>query len=304
MQESEADFTFDEEPSSAVRRLALPVGLTALFIFVLFSSCYVINEQSVGIVSRFGRHVRTSRPGICVKLPWPFESVRKQNVTEIVTLPLGCDQPIEFLSSDGFPLRLAAQLRYKVDPANIHQYLFNAESTESILTSMAAAVLREAVSSLAARDALASVGPIQANAETALEQLIGRYPIGVQLVGLEIEHLGLPQGLALAAEAEAEAEKEAAAIIDRADEYRRQKAADADHAAAAILGAARLEAEKRIIRAKADAERFDALLAEYEKDPHTVKRVLYLDALRRLLPAARSVVIEDAAEPSTKGGSQ
>ena len=304
MQDSEADFTFDEEPSSAVRRLALPVGLTAVFIFVLFSSCYVVNEQSVGIVSRFGRHVRTSRPGICVKLPWPFESVRKQNVTEVRTLPIGCEQSVELLSSDGFPLRLGAQVRYKVDPANIHQYLFNAESTESILTSISMSVLREAVARLTVRESLASIGPIQANAENELEVLIGRYPIGVQLVGLEIEHLSLLQELAPAAEAAVEAEKEAAAIIDRADDYRRRKAADAEHTAAGVLGDARVDAEKRIIRAKADAERFEGLLAEYQKDPETVKRVLYLDALRRLLPAARSVVIEDAAAPDPKEGSQ
>ena len=302
MQDSEADFTFDEEPSSAARRLALPVGLTALFIFGLFSSCYVVNEQSVGIVSRFGRHVRTSRPGICVKLPWPVESVRKQNVTEVLTLPLGCEQPLELLSSDGFPLRLSAQIRYKVNPGETHQYLFNAESNESMLTSISVSVLRRAVSRQTAREALTSVGPLRADAESEVALLIGRYPVGVQLVGLEIEHLVLVQELAAAAEALPEAEKEAAAIVNRAEDYRRQKTSEAERRAAEIEADARLDAHKRIQRAKADSERFESLLAEYTKDPETVKRTLYLNALRNLLPAAKSVVIEEAdAPPPTEG---
>ena len=304
MQDSEADFTFDEEPSSAARRLALPVGLTALFIFVLFSSCYVVNEQSVGIVSRFGRHVRTSRPGICAKLPWPIESVRKQNVTEVLTLPLGCEKPVELLTSDGFPLRVSAQIRYKVNPAETHQYLFNAESIESMLTSMSLSVLRGTVSRQTAHEALTSVGPLRADAESELALLIRRYPVGMQLVGLEIEHLALVQELAAAAEALPEAEKEAAAIVHRAEDYRGQKTTEAERRAGEIAADARLDAEKLIQRAKADSERFESLLAEYQKDPETVKRTLYLNALRKLLPAARNVVIEEADAPEPTEGRQ
>ena len=59
--------------------------LIAVVLMVLFSSFQLIGEQQRGVVLRFGQFSRILQPGPSFKLPWPIESVRKVNATEIKT---------------------------------------------------------------------------------------------------------------------------------------------------------------------------------------------------------------------------
>ena len=303
MQDPEADFTFDEEPGSAARRLALPLGIIAFSLFLIYSSCYVVDEKSVGMVTRFGRHVRTSRPGICVKLPWPLEYARVENVTEIRKIDLAANGPADLLSLDGQPMICTAQIRFKVNPAEIHQFLFNAHSTEGIVRDLALSAIRSATAGHAARQMLAEQAEVQLAAEGELRTLAGQYPIGVQLVSLQIEHLGYPPETAAARESVAEARTNAAATVGAAEQYRVRKQADTERSVATQLSESRLDAEKRIVRAKAQAERFDQLLDRYHENPATVKQALYVETLRKLLPSVGRVLIEDVA-PQSPGRTQ
>ena len=295
MQDPEADFTFDEEPSSAARRLALPLGIIAFSLFIIFSSCYVVDEKSVGVVTRFGRHVRTSHPGICFKLPWPIEYARIENVTEIRTVQMAAKAPADLLAADGQPMICTARIRYKINPTEIHQYLFNTYSTDAIVHDLALSAIRTATAGLAARQILSEQADLQLRAETALHELIARYPIGVQLVSLQIQKLAYPPEAAAACESVMEARKNAAATIGGAEQCRVRTQADTEHKVAGLLSQARLDAEKRIVRAKAEVERFDQLLDGYHANPETVRQALYVETIGKLLPAVGKVLLEDTS---------
>jgi len=69
-----ADFRVPKPPSLATLRLfALVFGV----LFLIVSGYYQIEPDEVGVVQRFGAHVRTTDPGPHLKLPWPIETVRK-----------------------------------------------------------------------------------------------------------------------------------------------------------------------------------------------------------------------------------
>ena len=57
---------------------ALRIGLLAIAVLaLLFTAYYQVEPEEVGVVQRFGRYVRTSGPGLHLKLPFGIETVTK-----------------------------------------------------------------------------------------------------------------------------------------------------------------------------------------------------------------------------------
>ena len=71
---------------NANRLIAAGVAFIALM-YVLSSSIFVVDQRKFAVVFSFGQIVRViEKPGIQVKLPAPFESVRSVSYTHL-TLP-------------------------------------------------------------------------------------------------------------------------------------------------------------------------------------------------------------------------
>jgi len=59
--------------------------IAAIFLLgLVFGSFYTVQQQSRAIIERFGRYVRTARPGLNFKMPPPF-----QNMIVIASCPPG-----------------------------------------------------------------------------------------------------------------------------------------------------------------------------------------------------------------------
>src|SRR6058998_1793253 len=90
------DFTFPGFPSSALRRLTswVVVGFWTLFLGTLvWTSFYAVPADSVGIVQRFGRYVRTDDPGLRFKIPFGTDSVRLVPVRRQLKSEFGFSTP-------------------------------------------------------------------------------------------------------------------------------------------------------------------------------------------------------------------
>ena len=48
-----------------------------------------VDASNEGVVLRFGKHIRTSPPGLHMKIPWPVERVYEVSVQRIKTLEFG-----------------------------------------------------------------------------------------------------------------------------------------------------------------------------------------------------------------------
>lgn len=76
----------------ALRRNLPMIGLVAvalLVVLILLSVFYRVDASDQGVVLRFGKHVRTTEPGLHTKLPWPIERVYHVPVRRIQTLEFG-----------------------------------------------------------------------------------------------------------------------------------------------------------------------------------------------------------------------
>src|SRR5256885_14420537 len=65
------------ETARGSRRLLLWVGGVVLGLIVIVGSYYQVEPDEVGLVTRFGRYVRTTGPGPHSKIPFGVEQVMK-----------------------------------------------------------------------------------------------------------------------------------------------------------------------------------------------------------------------------------
>ena len=129
-------------PTIALVVIGLLVALILLTVF------YRVDASDQGVVLRFGKHVRTTEPGLHTKLPWPIERVDEVSVRRIQTLEFGfeTEEPgrvtefaptgpkhldvAEMLSGDLNLANVKWVVQYRVkDPAS---YLFHIGDVEGI----------------------------------------------------------------------------------------------------------------------------------------------------------------------------
>lgn len=61
----------------AFRRMLIPIVVVILLLITVFSGFYSVATDSVGLVQRFGKYVRTTGPGLHFKIPLGIETVRR-----------------------------------------------------------------------------------------------------------------------------------------------------------------------------------------------------------------------------------
>ena len=72
------------------KRKFISVAVIALIVIVAANSLfYSIGAESVGVIQRFGQFVRTTQPGLHLKMPFGIETVTKVPVTRILSQEFG-----------------------------------------------------------------------------------------------------------------------------------------------------------------------------------------------------------------------
>ena len=92
------------------------------------------------------------------------------------------------------------------------------------------------------------------------------------------------------------AQEERMTEIHEAESYKNRILAEANATASRLVSEARGFRQRRIAHAEGEADRFSLLAAQYEKDPLTLARRVYLDAMIAVLPYIRTYVISGDEE--------
>ena len=64
--------------SKVLLALAVVIGLVVLY--AIFSSFYTVQQEEAGVVTRFGKHIKTVPPGLHFKVPLGIDEVEKVQV--------------------------------------------------------------------------------------------------------------------------------------------------------------------------------------------------------------------------------
>jgi membrane protease subunit HflK len=292
-------------PFKTVRGVVL--GLAVLLL--LWGSFYQIAPEELGVILRFGRFVRTSEPGLHMKLPLGVERLLRVPVQRQLKLEFGFrtgrpginTQYVTSAATKAESVMLTGDLnvvdaewivQYKIRDA--YKFLFKMRDAEGTFRDMTEAVVRRVVGD-GSVDEVITVGRERLAAESRelLQALCDAYEIGIEVNQLIFQDVNPPETVKPSFNDVNEALQEKERKINDAWAEYNQEIPKATGEAEQTLRAAEGYATERVNNAVGDANRFLSIYREYAKAPAVTRKRLYLEALNDILPKINKKIILD-----------
>jgi membrane protease subunit HflK len=294
--------------------LAWKIALGLLIAIVIGTAYYQVEPDEVAVVTRFGRFTRIANPGPHMRWPLGMERVQKVPVERQLKQEFGfrtfrgtSDEPsfrkdektlAEALMLTG-DLNVATVewiVQYKI--ADPYKYLFKLRDVEETFRLMTEASMRAVVGDHSVTELL-TVGreSIAAAAKELLQHLCKLYDNGIVVQQLVLQDVDPPEPVKPSFNEVNQAIQERERAINEAWAEYNQEIPRARGRAEQALQAAEGYAIDRVNRAQGDAQRFVALLEQYQKAPEVTRTRLYLETMSDVLPkAGKKLVLDESAK--------
>lgn len=209
-----------------VGAVASMVGL-----LTLAQSLFVVAQQRLGVVERFGRFVRIAQPGLNLKIPF-IERVAGRPNLRVQQL----DVQVETKTEDDVFVHVVVSVQYFIIPEAAYQAFYRLEDAASQIRSFVFDVVRARVPNIAIDDVFRKKDDIADAVKNELALVMGDFGYGIiKALVTDIE----PDARVKAAMNEINAAlrlRQAAAEKGEADKILKVKAAEADADAKALAG--------------------------------------------------------------------
>ncbi|MFC4728759.1 FtsH protease activity modulator HflK [Coralloluteibacterium thermophilus] len=280
-----------------------PLWLVLLLaaVWLVFDSFQLINERQRGVVLRFGKFARVMEPGPNFKLPMPFETVHKVDVTSVRRVS---DQ-VRMLTRDENIVQINYEVQYAVADPTL--FLFGDAAPEETLRHAAEAAVRDVIGGSIMDGVLTGErAALAARAQELLQASLESYRTGILVSTFAMPDARPPVEVRDAFDDAISAREDKERIESEAQAYASTVVPEARGAAARIRTEAEGYKAAVLARAEGDAERFTLLAAEYRQAPEVTRRRLYLDTMQEVLAANRKVYSGDTGNvlylPTESGG--
>jgi modulator of FtsH protease HflK len=283
------------------------VAIVIVILIVVFGSVFQIDTEEAGVVTRFGKYVRTIDPGLGFKIPLA-ETVYKVPVERQQKLEFGfrttnADVRSEYTRADliGESLMLTGDLnladvewvvQYRINEP--YNYLFKVRNPETTLRDISEAAMRQIVGDRTVNEVL-TVGrtEISSKLEELIQHICNDYSLGVEIVQVVLQDVNPPEAVKAAFNAVNEAQQEKETLINRARSAYNKVIPKARGQAQETIQKAQGYATERVNYASGEASRFNQLYSEYIKAQDVTKRRIYLETMEEVIPKLGNKIITD-----------
>lgn len=306
------DIRLPEFPWKKLARF-LPMGIVAVVVLYVLTGCfYTVEADSQGVVTRFGRWVRTTDPGLHFRWPWPIEQVQLVQVQKFQSAEFGFrtirpgrdteyaqasreDRDISLMLTGDLNLAVVEWIvQYRIrDPK---AYLFNVKATERVDTirDVSESAMRQVVGD-SSIDEVITTGRerIASDAREIIQEILDAFDAGIEVIVCKLQAATPPDEVKDAFDAVNRAMQNQERIVNEARGERNKKIPAARGERDGMI----LEAEgyrSRVVQeASGEISAFVARLREYEKAPEVTRERLYIEAMQDVLAKVKKVTIVD-----------
>ncbi|MFQ5553632.1 MAG: FtsH protease activity modulator HflK, partial [Thermoplasmata archaeon] len=265
--------------------------------------------DETAVVQRFGKVVRTVGPGLHFKIPYGIETVRLIPTARVLKQEFGFRtevpgrrtrySPRQFedeslmLTGDLNVIDVDWIVQYRIDDPG--KFLFRVREPVDTIRDVSEAVMRRVVGNRLGSDVL-TVGreAVQEEVKREMQEILAAYETGVRITAVKLQDVTPPDPVKPAFNEVNEARQDKERTINQAQEQANREIPKARGEAGRTIAQAEGFALERVNRAKGEANRFQAILAEYRRFPEVTRKRLYLEALTTILPDSKSLYIVDA----------
>jgi membrane protease subunit HflK len=296
----------------------LPVGglrwivLIVAMVVAVSSSVYTIDPEEIGVITRFGRYIKTTQPGLNFKIPLGVDQLYKVAVQRQLKQEFGFrtvrasvrsqftnegyESESNMLTGDLNAAVVEWVVQYRIVDA--YKYLFKVRAVEETFRDLAEAVMRQVVGDRTVNEVL-TVGrqEIEDLVKLGLQALADQYETGIRVDQVVLQDVNPPDPVRPSFNQVNQAEQEKERLINEAQSEYNKLIPRAEGEALQAIEQAKGYALNRVNRAQGDAARFNALYLEYRKAPEVTRTRIYLETLANVLPrAGQKIIVDDKLE--------
>ena len=271
---------------------------------------FTVRPDELGVVLRFGKHVRTVQPGLSYHLPYPIETVLLPKALRVNTLSIGMrlseagrsgsirDVPEEslMLTGDENIVDVDFTVLWRIKPDGVGDYLFNIQNPEGTVKAVAESAMREVIGR-------GEIAPILTGSRAATEQAVhdlmqktlNDYGAGVLVQQVQMQKVDLPAQVIDSFRDVQAAQADQQRLQNEGQTYANRVVPEARGRAAQILQGADGYRQQTVAEAKGQTSRFLQVYEQYKKAPDVTRARLYLETMERIFANSDKVIIDQGA---------
>jgi modulator of FtsH protease HflK len=300
-------------PGGYFSGLGIAIALLAVIFIWGLSGFFRVQSEELGVVLRFGKHVRTVGPGLSYHLPYPIETVLLPKALRVSTLNIGFssddtsrrsrdgrrDIPEEslMLTGDENIVDVQFTVLWRIKQNGAADYLFNIQNPEGTVKAVAESAMREVVGR-------SDIQPILTNDKDKTQQAVlelmqktlDNYGSGILVQQLQMGQVNPPADVIQSFNDVQNAKTELESLQNQAQTYANQVVPEARGRAAQILQIAEGYKQQAVAEAKGQSARFLKVYDEYKKAPEVTRERLYLETMERILGSTDKLVYDGGSE--------
>ena len=181
----------------AIAYAAIITGLA----IIISAFLMIIKQYERAIILRLGRYQRQVGPGVQTRIPF-MDSILVIDIREKVRE----FKAERMLTKDNVPVTIDAILRYRIIEERARDAILNVENFNDMIQQVSQTTLRNNIGSSAFQDILSKREEINQHVRTIIAQESSNW--GIEVTGVEIRQVIIPQELEAAMSMEAQAERE------------------------------------------------------------------------------------------------
>jgi modulator of FtsH protease HflK len=264
-------------------------GTVALVLVAIWAATglYIVDAAERAVVTRFGKYVATTEPGLRWHLPWPIEARQIINVESIE----GFSDQTRMLTSDENLVDINIAVQYR--RAEARPFAFNVRDPESTLGEVSESAIREIVGR-SRLDFVLEEGrqEIAALTKELIQRTLDSYQTGIEVTSVNLQGVAVPEQVSSAQRDAIKAREDKERLGLEAQAYANDILPKARGSAARQLEDAQGYKARIVADAEGEAERFLKLLQAYERAPGVTRQRLYFETIEEVFGNTNKVLVD------------
>jgi len=274
--------------------IIVAVGV-AIALILSGTSFYIVDQTEDAVVTRFGKYLETTGPGMHYKLPFGIDRVQAVKTKVVQTEQFGfrtLKTGVETVYSEGEDFSqestmLTGDLNI-VDVEWIIQYrivdpkawLFNVQETRQTIRDISQSVINQLVGDRAILDVIGQQRTtIEEEGTAMMNEMLKGYGLGISILAVKLQNIVPPKGVQQAFEDVNKAIQDMNRLINEGKEAYNGEIPRAQGEADQMVQVAQGYATERVNESKGNVARFNSVYDEYRKAPDVTRRRLYYEMI-------------------------
>ena len=265
------------------------IGTVALVLLAVWAATglYKVDAAERAVVTRFGKFLETTEPGLRWHLPWPIEARQIVNVESVE----GFSDQTRMLTSDEnlVDINIAVQYR-RAEPVS---FVFNVRDPEATLSEVSESAIREIVGH-STLDFVLEQGRQEITAKTRelVQRTLDSYKSGIEVTTVNLQGVSVPEQVQSSQRDAIKAREDRERLALEAQAYANDILPKAKGSAARQMEDSLAYKARIVADAEGEAQRFLLLLPAYERNPAVTRQRLYYETMEEVFANSNKVLVD------------